>query len=121
MSQVNNSIVRQFAFKTLDCFDDLARPEIKNRVIGKIWNYMKNYTSKIIMRKSDEELKLKLFKIYSTLGPLFNETEMSIQMQEGEKLGSIPVPNVGRMGQIKQLVKIDEKKAFELLEELKFV
>ena len=115
------SQVKDYAIKVLDCFDELARPEIKNRVFARIWNYIKGYTLKIIIRKPDEELKIKLFKIYSVLGPLFNETSMSIEMQQAEKLGSIPVADVGKMGEIKQLVKIDEKKALELLEDLKFV
>ena len=112
------SQVKDYAFKVLDCFDELARPEIKNRVFAKIWNYVKNYTYKIIMRKPDEELKIKLFKIYSVLGPMFNETAMSIEMQKAEALGSVPVPDVGKLGEIKQLTKIDEKKALQLLEEL---
>lgn len=113
------SQVKDYAFKVLECFDELARPEIKNRVFARIWNYLKSYTAKIIMRKPDEELKIKLFKIYSVLGPLFNETSMSIQMQQAEALGSIPVPDVGKLGEIKQLTIIDEKKALELLEDLR--
>jgi len=113
------SQVKDYAFKVLECFDELAKPEIKNRVFGKIWSYIKNYSAKIILQKSDEELKVKLFKIYSTLGLLFNETEMSIQMQQSEALGSPPVPDVGRLGEIKKLTQVDEKRALELLEDLK--
>ena len=116
MSQVKN-----IAFEVLNCFDELAKPEIKNRVMAKIWSYVKSYAAKKILRKPDEEIKIKLFKIHQILGPYFNEVSMSIEMQKAESLGSIPVPDVGKMGEIKQITKIDEKKALELLKELKFV
>ncbi len=113
----NQSKIKQYAIKTLDCFDQLAKPEIKNRVMSKIWDYLKSYTLKIILRKPDKELKTKLFKIHQTLNPLFSDLDNSIQMKAGELLGSPKIPNVGELGKIKEL--ISEKSVNELLQELK--
>ena len=109
------SEVKAFAVKTLDCFDELAKPEIKNRFMRRIWDYLKGYTLKIILKKPDAELKLKLYEVYKTLGPLFNDTSLSVEIQKGEALGSPKIPNVGELARIKNLVNIKS----ELLKELK--
>ena len=70
---------------------------------------------KIILKKPDKELRLKLFEVYKTLGPLFDQTSLSVEIQKGETLGSPKIPNVGELGRIKNLV---DSKA-ELLKELK--
>ena len=108
------SDVKEYAVKTLNCFDELAKPEIKNRVMGKLWDYIKSYTFKIILRKPDKELKQNLLKIHNTLGPLFNDVKMSVEIREGENLGSPKIPNVGHLAKIKNLTSCDE-----LLKELK--
>ena len=107
------SYVKTYAVKTLECFDELAKPEIQNRVMAKLWNYIKSYTLKIIKNKPDAELKVKLFKIHNTLGPLFNDVRMSVEIKEGEALGSPKIPNVGELAKIKELTSTD------LLKELK--
>jgi len=108
------SQVKQFALKTLGCFDELAKPELNNRIMIKVWNYVRDYTFKIILRKNDDELKIKLFQVYKTLGPLFTDVEMSEQIKEGEKLGSVKIPDVGELAKIKQLTVTSE----DLLKEL---
>ena len=108
------SNIKGHALKVLDCFDELAKPEIKNRVMQSVWNYIKKYTRRIIERKPDNELKEKLFEVYKTLGPLFTQTDLSVQIQEGEALGSPKIPNVGELAQIKNLTSCNE-----LLKELK--
>lgn len=107
------SIVKEFALKTLSCFDDLAKPEIKNRVMLKIWEYLRNYTFKIILRKPDAELKAKLRQVHQTLGPLFNDVDISEEIKKGEELGSPVIPNIGELGKIKSLT------SNELLKELR--
>ena len=97
------SQVKQFAMATLQCFDNLAQPEINNRVMRKIWEYVRNYTYKIILKKNDSELKEKLKEVYVTLGPMFNDVDMSRQIAEGEKLGSPQIPRVGELAKIKDL------------------
>ena len=55
---------KKFAIEVLDIFDELARPEIKNRVFAKIWNYVKQYTFRIILKKPDHEITEKLLIIH---------------------------------------------------------
>lgn len=102
------SEIKKFAYQTLTCFDDLAKPEIKNIVFEKIWKFVYHYVYKIIAKKPDEELKIKLEKIHKTLNPLFVQTQMSIEINEGEKLGSPKIPNVGELAKIKSLTTQEE-------------
>ncbi len=110
------SLIKQYAIKTLNCFDDLARPEIKNALMDKVWNFVKNRTFKIILRKPDEELKIKLFQVHKTLGPLFSDVDLDNAIKEGEALGSPKVPNVGELKKLKALTPSAE----EVLRELNF-
>lgn len=112
------SEIKKYAYETLDCFDELARPEIKNIVFDKIWKFVYNYVHKIIGKKPDSELKQKLEKVHLTLSPLFTKAEISLGIKEGEELGSPQIPNVGELAKIRALTAIDEKKAFELVKEL---
>lgn len=111
------SIVKQFALNTLQCFNDLAQPEIHNRIVRKFWEYMRDYTYKIIMKKPDSELRIKLKQVHETLGPLFNDVDISEQIKEGEKLGSPEIPRVGELARVKELTQDTEK---ELMKELGF-
>ena len=58
MDQVKS--VRNYAIEALDCFDKMAKPEIQNRVMGSIWNYIFKYILKTINKKPEKELKEKL-------------------------------------------------------------
>lgn len=112
------SEIKKYAYETLDCFDELAKPEIKNIVFDKIWKFVYNYVHKIIGKKPDSELKEKLEKIHNTLNPLFVKAEISLGIKEGEKLGSPQIPNVGELAKIRALTAKDEQKALELVKEL---
>ena len=59
----------------------------------------------------------KLFEIYKTLNPLFESLQTSAEIQKAEALGSPPVPRVGDLARDADLIKMDKKKAAELLEE----
>ena len=41
--------------------------------------------------------------MYVTLGPMFNDVDMSRQIAEGEKLGSPQIPRVGELAKIKDI------------------
>jgi len=115
------SETKQFAFKVLECFDDLAKPEIKNVVFETMWNYLKSHVGKIILKKKDNELKENLRKIHKTLGPMFKDIDISTEYQESLKImgnDAPKIPDVGELGRKLNLVKIDEDKAAKLLEEL---
>jgi len=116
---VSDSTVKEFSFKVLDCFDELARPELKNIVMIKIWNYVRGYSKKIIEKKPDQELQEKLFKVYEILHPMFKDTEISVSINAGESLGSPKIPNVGELAKTKKLTKVNERQALKLIEDLK--
>jgi hypothetical protein len=94
--------VRNYAIEALDCFDKMAKPEIQNRVMGSIWNYIFKYILKTINKKPEKELKEKLLEIYLVLNPLFSE----------------PIPDVGEMKSAKELLNVDSERAAKILKEL---
>jgi hypothetical protein len=109
--------VKEYAHEALDCFDRMAMPEIKNRVMSSIWGFLRKYIKKTIDKKPDAELHEKLFEIYKTLNPLFESLQTSAEIQKAEALGSPKVPRVGDLARDADLIKMDKKKAAELLEE----
>ena len=109
---------KEFALKVLTGFDELARPEIQNTLVAKLWDYIKNYTQKIVLKKSDEELQIKLFKIHKTFKEHFDNVDMAIEIKKGEALGSPVIPNLGQMAEIRKLTEMDNKKALSIIEEL---
>jgi len=112
------SDTKQFALETLELFNELAQPEIKNAIMAKVWGFLKDRTFKIILRKPDEEIKEKLIKIQKQLNKKFNDLDMSVEINESEKnLNSVPIPDVGELAKIKNITKISNEK---LLSELGF-
>jgi hypothetical protein len=109
---------KEFAINILNGFDELARPEIQNALMAKIWNYIRNYSHKVILKKPDEEIQIKLLKIYKIFNEYFTDLDMAIEIKKSEALGSIPVPNVGKMAEIKKIMESDKIKALELIKEL---
>ena len=111
---------KQFAIEVLDIFDELARPEIKNRVFAKIWNYVKQYTFRIILKKPDHEIIEKLLIIHRKLNSRFQNVNDSIEINKAEAMGSIKIPPVGELFKIKNLTKINKEQANKLMQELEF-
>jgi len=111
---------KKFALEVLDIFDDLARPEIKNRVFGKIWGYVKNYTFRIILKKPDQEITEKLLIVHKKLNSRFQDVNNSIEINKAEELGSVKIPPVGDLYKIKKLTQINQNQAEELMKELMF-
>lgn len=114
---MNQSDDKRFALEVLQIFDELAQPEIKNRVMGKIWGYVLNYIHKIILKKPDEEINASLLTIYKKLHPKFQQVDLSLEIQKQEKFSGVKIPNVGELARQRNLVKLDENKLNELLEE----
>ena len=73
--------VKEYAHEALDCFDRMAMPEIKNRVMSSIWGFLRKYIKKTIDKKPDAELHEKLFEIYKTLNPLFESLQTTVQQK----------------------------------------
>lgn len=114
------SDVKKFAVEVLDVFDELARPEIKRSVFKKIWNYLKGYSYKVILKKPDEEINAKLLIIHKKLNQRFKDLDNSIEINVAEKLGSVKIPNVGELGKVKKLTTISQIQADEILKELNY-
>ena len=110
--------VRDYAFEALDCFDRMAKPEIQNRVMGSIWNYIFKYIHKTITKKPEKELKEKLLEIYLVLNPLFSDLQLSAEIKKSEALDSVPIPDVGEMKSAKELLNVDSERAAKILKEL---
>ena len=85
----------------------------------KVWDYVKSYTNKIVLNKDDSELESKLYKVYEKLHPKFQDVDLGVQMQIGEKLGSPKIPNVGDLAKKRKLVKIDDAEANQIIKRLK--
>ena len=111
------SEIKKFSLEVLDCFNELAIPEL-TPITSKIWGFLYKRTQGIILKKPDEELNQKLLKIYKILHPRFKDIDISIQINAAEQLGSVPIPNVGELAQKKKLVVISEKEAFKIIEDL---
>lgn len=111
---------KQFALEVLDVFDELARPEIKNRVFAKIWDYVKQYTFRVILKKPDNEIIEKLLIIHKKLNTRFQNVNDSIEINKAEAMGSVKIPPVGELYKIKNLTKINKEQANKLMQELEF-
>ena len=109
---------KEFALKVLKGFDELARPEIQNSLIDKLWNYIRDYAKGKILKKPDEELQIKLFKIHKTFKDYFDDIDMAIEIKKGEALGSPIIPDLGSIAEIRKLTAMDNQKALKIIEEL---
>ena len=109
---------KEFAIQVIESFDELARPEIQNAVIAKLWDFLKNYARKVILRKPDEELQIKLFKIHKIFKHHFDNIDMGIEIKKGEALGSPLIPNLGEIAEIRKLTQMDNDKALQLIKDL---
>ena len=110
--------VKEYAHAALECFDKMAMPEIKNRVMASIWNFLKKYIKKTIDKKDDKEIHEKLLEIYITLNPLFENLQVSAEIHKAEAMGSMPLPKeFNELQQKKNLLKMDKERAAKLIEE----
>ena len=117
-NQPNLSKPKEFALKVLKGFDELARPEIQNSLIDKLWNYIRDYAKGKILKKPDEELQIKLFKIHKTFKDYFDDIDMAIEIKKGEALGSPIIPDLGSIAEIRKLTAMDNQKALKIIKEL---
>jgi len=97
------SDAKQFGIEVLDLIDELVKPEIKYNFIEKFWHFFTGYAKKKILNKPDEEIIEKLLVIQKKLNSRFDNLSKSVEINKYEKLGSVPIPNVGELGKIKKL------------------
>jgi len=117
MSMPHND-VKTFALEVLDVIDELIKPEIKSSIISKFWHFFTGHAKKKILQKPDNEIIEKLMIIQKKLNSRFSDLNNSVEINEAEKLGSVKIPNVGELGRIKQLTKINLSQAEQLAKEL---
>ena len=88
------SDVKQFSLEVLECFNELAQPELTS-ITKRIWDFLYGRTKGIISKKPDEELNEKLLKIYRILHPRFKDLDIAVSIKAGEALGSVKIPQWG--------------------------
>jgi len=112
---------KQLAFKALENFNELATDEIQSSIIAKFWEFLHAYSARKILKKPDEEIQKKLYKIYTLLGQDFKKIDYSVELQASEQINDFKLPDVGNIKEIKNLVKTDIKdpdKALRIIKEL---
>ncbi len=111
---------KKFALEVLSVIDDLIKPEIKNSWFDKLWRVVPIYISRILKKKPDNEINDKLLILYKKLHSKFNQLDISVGVQVGEKLGSPKITRIGGFEKVDSLIKVkNQKMAEELLEELR--
>jgi len=118
---------KQFALEVLDIFDELARPEIKNRIMKQIWygwellhfQGVYKWMQGLIIKKPDAELNAKMLLIYRKLGQRFRDLDNSVEINTMEQLNpGVKIPPVGELNKVKNLTKINKVQAQELSKEI---
>ena len=116
--RMTHSEQKQFALEVLEIFDQLARPELKNSVMIRIWGWVKGYTQKIILKKPDSEITESLLIIQKKLNSRFQDLSNSVEINKAEKLGAVKIPMVGDLARVKNLTKVNVEQAQKLAKEL---
>ena len=118
---------KQFALEVLDIFDELARPEIQNRILKQIWYGMEllhfpgvyKWMQGLIIKKSDKELNEKMLVIYKKLNQRFQDLNNSVEMNVMEQLNpGVKIPPVGDLARVKNLTKVNVEQAQKLAKEI---
>lgn len=118
---------KQFALEVLDILEELVRPEIKNRFMKQIWygaewlhfGGVYRWIKDILIKKPDEEIDAKLLIIKTKLNKKFKDLDTSVEINMIEQLNpGVEIANVGELGKLKNLTKINKEQAKQLLKEL---
>ncbi len=113
--------VHTFALEVLDLIDELVKPEIKSGFIEKFWHYFTGYAKKKVLKKPVKEIENKLLIIHKKLNSRFKDLDTSIEINMMEKLNpGVKIPNVGQLGKVKNLTKINMQQAEALAKEIGF-
>jgi len=122
-----HSEIKEFALEVLNVFDELAKPEITNRLIKQIWYGMEilhfpgvyKWMQGLIIKKDDKEIEQKMLVIYKKLNQRFKDLESSVEINVMEKLNpGVSIPNVGELAKVKKLISISPEQAKQLEKEL---
>lgn len=117
------SEIREITNKVLEAYNQLAKLNINQGWIDRVWKSIHWYIKeKIIPKKSDQQLEQEMYVIYKVMNPYFKRFDMNDEIEEGEKLSGINIIPVGQLFKDKNLVKLTEqekKKALEVYESIK--
>ena len=103
------SDAKQFGIEVLDLIDELVKPEIKYSFIERFWHFFTGYAKKKILDKPDNEIIEKLLLIQKKLNSRFENLSKSVEINQAEKLGAVPIPPVGELAKIKKLTMSKEQ------------
>ena len=80
------SRVKKTALELLSIIDRLAKPHISNPIIEKFWNwFFVSHGKKIVQNMSDQELKEIMKSGYDALKPIYEKTDIAVQLKEAEQ------------------------------------
>jgi len=109
-SSEESSRVKKTALELLSIIDRLAAPHITNPLVEKFWNwFFVSHGKKIVQNMSDQELKEIMRSGYDALKPIYEKTDIAVQLKEAEHYNDKKT-----MNRIKQLPDFQE--ILELIE-----
>ena len=81
-----SSRVKQTALELLSIIDKLAAPHITNPLVEKFWNwFFVSHGKKIVQNMNDQELKEIMKSGYDALKPIYEKTDIAVQLKEAEQ------------------------------------
>ena len=105
-----SSKVKQTALELLSIIDNLAAPHITNPLVEKFWNwFFVSHGKKIVQNMNDQELKEIMKSGYDALKPIYEKTDLAVQLKEAEQYN-----DKKQLDRIKQLPGF--KEILELIE-----
>ena len=109
-SSDESSRVKNTALELLNIIDKLAAPHITNPLVEKFWNwFFVSHGKKIVQNMNDQELKEIMKSGYDALKPIYEKTDLAVQLKEAEKYNDKKI-----LDKIKKLP--DFKEILELIE-----
>jgi len=109
-SSEESSRVKKTALELLSIIDKLAKPHITNPLVEKFWNwFFVSHGKKIVENMTDQELKEIMKSGYDALKPIYEKTDLAVQLKEAEKLNdksvNDKVMNLPDFKEILELIK----------------
>ena len=103
---VSSSKIRDISLKLLTSFDRIAQPRIKHSLVKWFWNkFFLSHARMAVMAENEEILKQILRDGYNELKPIFEKTEMGVELRESQKKYNSPMPaNIGEIKDALELV-----------------
>jgi len=109
-SQSSFSEIKKTALLLLGIIDELAQPHLNNAVIKKFWNwFFVSHGHNVIISMDDESLKSVMQKGYTALKPIYEKTNLAVNIKESRKMNS---------GKMQEFVEKINREALDLIPDL---